>query len=236
MTHHAPGWTSTTVSSRDASPNTATSPPSRTCTALWLQHTGRRGGGLARRRRRFGCVGQGRRRGRLEADPGRPGQERQSRCDRDVLGRSARAAGRGVGARFSAVADLWGGNVVMPADRLTRNQPVAVIDMTPQLNGAIDRAVRQRRYGAEPGPGEPARGSAQGEWQDLRLPPLRRRRTRVLLLPHAVIPSAGGHGWLGQSRRILFAEPGLSHVYADRDADADPSQPRTREVSRRWRR
>jgi len=35
---------------------------------------------------------------------------------------------------FSAVADLWGGNVVMPADRLTPNQPVAVIDMTPQLN------------------------------------------------------------------------------------------------------
>ena len=35
---------------------------------------------------------------------------------------------------FGAVADLWGGNVVVPADRLTENQPVAVIDMTPQLN------------------------------------------------------------------------------------------------------
>ena len=35
---------------------------------------------------------------------------------------------------FNAVADLWGGNVVMPQDRLTANQPVAVIDMTPQLN------------------------------------------------------------------------------------------------------
>jgi carboxymethylenebutenolidase len=35
---------------------------------------------------------------------------------------------------FNAVADLWGGNVVQPADRLTANQPVAVIDMTPQLN------------------------------------------------------------------------------------------------------
>ena len=35
---------------------------------------------------------------------------------------------------FSAVADLWGGNVVVPPDRLTPLQPVAVIDMTPQLN------------------------------------------------------------------------------------------------------
>ncbi len=35
---------------------------------------------------------------------------------------------------FSAVADLWGGNVVVPPDRLTPSQPVAVIDMTPDLN------------------------------------------------------------------------------------------------------
>jgi carboxymethylenebutenolidase len=35
---------------------------------------------------------------------------------------------------FSAIADLWGGNVIVPADRLTPNQTVAVIDMTPQLN------------------------------------------------------------------------------------------------------
>ena len=37
-------------------------------------------------------------------------------------------------AGFSAVADLWGGNVVVPPDRLTPNQPVAVSDYTPQLS------------------------------------------------------------------------------------------------------
>jgi carboxymethylenebutenolidase len=35
---------------------------------------------------------------------------------------------------FSAVADLWGGGVVMPADQLTPLRPVAPIELTPQLN------------------------------------------------------------------------------------------------------
>ena len=35
---------------------------------------------------------------------------------------------------FSAVADLWGANVVVPPERLTPQQPEAVIDMTPDLN------------------------------------------------------------------------------------------------------
>lgn len=35
---------------------------------------------------------------------------------------------------FSAVADLWGANVVVPPERLTPQQPQAVIDMTPDLN------------------------------------------------------------------------------------------------------
>jgi carboxymethylenebutenolidase len=35
---------------------------------------------------------------------------------------------------FDAVADLWGANVVVTPDRLTPQQPVAVIDLTPNLN------------------------------------------------------------------------------------------------------
>jgi carboxymethylenebutenolidase len=38
---------------------------------------------------------------------------------------------------FGAVADLWGGNLIVPADRLTPNQPVAVIDLTANLNAPI---------------------------------------------------------------------------------------------------
>jgi carboxymethylenebutenolidase len=34
---------------------------------------------------------------------------------------------------FGAIADLWGGNVVVPPERLTPAQPEAVIDMTPEL-------------------------------------------------------------------------------------------------------
>jgi carboxymethylenebutenolidase len=35
------------------------------------------------------------------------------------------------------VADLWGGNVVVPPERLTPIQPVAVIDLTPELNAPL---------------------------------------------------------------------------------------------------
>ena len=35
---------------------------------------------------------------------------------------------------FAAIADLWGANVVQPPERLTPQQPQAVIDMTPELN------------------------------------------------------------------------------------------------------
>jgi len=35
---------------------------------------------------------------------------------------------------FGAVADLWGANVVVPPERLTPQQPQAVVDLTPELN------------------------------------------------------------------------------------------------------
>lgn len=44
-------------------------------------------------------------------------------------------ASRGDG--FGAVADLWGGGVVVSADRTTPRQPVPVIDMTPQLTAPL---------------------------------------------------------------------------------------------------
>jgi carboxymethylenebutenolidase len=38
---------------------------------------------------------------------------------------------------FDAVVDLWGGNVVMSQDRLTAKQPVAPIDLTPNLSAPL---------------------------------------------------------------------------------------------------
>jgi len=38
---------------------------------------------------------------------------------------------------FSAVVDLWGGGVVQSADQLSANQPVAPIDLTPNLNAPL---------------------------------------------------------------------------------------------------
>jgi carboxymethylenebutenolidase len=38
---------------------------------------------------------------------------------------------------FNAIASLWGANVVVPPDRLTSQQPQAVIDMIPDLNAPL---------------------------------------------------------------------------------------------------
>jgi carboxymethylenebutenolidase len=38
---------------------------------------------------------------------------------------------------FDAVADLWGGRVVMSPDQLNEKQPVAPIDLTPNLNAPL---------------------------------------------------------------------------------------------------
>jgi carboxymethylenebutenolidase len=38
---------------------------------------------------------------------------------------------------FDAVVNLWGGNVVQPPDRLSEKQPVAPIDLIPQLNAPM---------------------------------------------------------------------------------------------------
>ena len=52
---------------------------------------------------------------------------------------------------FDAVADLWGGGVVAAPERLSPRQPVAPIDLTPQLNAPLigifgnDETARARR-------------------------------------------------------------------------------------------
>jgi len=38
---------------------------------------------------------------------------------------------------INAVVDLWGGNVVVPPERLTEKQPVAVVDLTPNLTAPL---------------------------------------------------------------------------------------------------
>src|SRR5262249_38600826 len=55
--------------------------------------------------------------------------------------------------------------------------------------GAGARALRQRRQGADAGAGESARSGAEEARQELRVPPLRRRRPRLLLLRPGGVPA-----------------------------------------------
>src|SRR5262249_24370800 len=79
-------------------------------------------------------------------------------------------------------------------------------DEGPVLPG--DRDIRQRRPGAEPGAGQPARGRTQEARQGARVPPLRRRRARHLVLASAALSAGGGNAWLEQSIGFLRQAPG----------------------------
>ncbi len=112
-----------------------------------------------------------------------------------------------------ACAELWGGRVVMGKDELNAKTPVAPIDMTKDLCVPPDRHLRQRRPRAEPRAGEPARGRAEAARQELRVPPLRRRRPRHLVLAPASLSARGGDGWLEQGARFLQEASGVGEPH-----------------------
>ena len=65
------------------------------------------------------------------------------------------------------------------------------------------RDLRQRGQVADAGAGRPARGGAQEARQELRIPPLRRRRPRLLLLRPRGVPSGAGGGRLEEGLCVL---------------------------------
>ena len=64
-------------------------------------------------------------------------EQRQSRHHRHVLGRPSLAAGRIPSNRFDAVADLWGGGVVMAKEELPEAGPVAPVYYTADLSAPL---------------------------------------------------------------------------------------------------
>ena len=118
-----------------------------------------------------------------------------------------------------ACVDLWGGRVVMAKEELNAKTPVAPIDMTKDLQCPLLGLFGNDDRAPSPEQVEPARGRAQEARQELRVPPLRRRRPRLLLLAPAALPARAGDGWLEQGVRLLRQAPRRSrrraHVHLD---------------------
>ena len=142
------------------------------------RHAGRRRRQGARRRRR------GRRPGRRRL---RGGDDSGSRRSRPATARSASSAPARAGdtrcwsrrARpaFDAVVDLWGGGVV-PAPRTARPTSSRSRRSTSpkDLNAPLLGLFGNDDQCADAGAGRPARGRAEEARQEVRVPPLRRRR------------------------------------------------------------
>ena len=71
-----------------------------------------------------------------------------------------------------------------------------------EADGAADRHLRQRRRQPEPRARQQDRGGAQEARQELRVPPLRRLRPRLLQLGAAGVPARAGGRRLGQGVRV----------------------------------
>ena len=118
---------------------------------------------------------------------------------------------------IDACVELWGGRVVMPAEDLNEKTPTAPIDMTAGLScpllgifGNEDRAPSPEQVDQHEAELEEAR-------QGLRIPPLRRCRPRLLLLPSADVSRRAGAGRLGQGLFVLSQSNwGRRHVYIHR--------------------
>ena len=113
---------------------------------------------------------------------------------------------------FDAVVDLWGGRVVMAPDTLTPQQPVAPIDLTPGLS--IPMLGIFGNDDAAPSPEEVDQHEevAQGQRQRLRVPPLRRRGTRLLVLRPRDLPPRAGYGLLGKGPGLLRRQAGVGRA------------------------
>ena len=102
-----------------------------------------------------------------------------------------------------ACVDLWGGRVVMGKEELNAKTPVAPIDMTKDLScpllgifGNDDRAPSPEQVNQH-------EAELKKHGKALRVPPLRRRRPRLLLLAPAALPARAGDGRLEQGVRLL---------------------------------
>ena len=107
-----------------------------------------------------------------------------------------------------ACIDLWGGRVVMGKEELNAKTPTAPIDMTKELAcpllglfGNDDRAPSPEQVNQH-------EAELKKHRQELRVPPLRRRRPRLLLLASAALPARADHGRLEQGARLLRQAPG----------------------------
>ena len=104
---------------------------------------------------------------------------------------------------FDAAVDLWGGNVVMsagPADRKAAGGADRLHE-GPVVPAA--RTVRRGRRQPVAGAGRGPRAGAAGPRQGLRVPHVRGRRARLLLLPPADVPPGAGRRRVGQGLRLL---------------------------------
>ena len=83
-----------------------------------------------------------------------------------------------------------------------------LVDRTPDLQVPAPRPLRQRRPVPQPRAGRRAGGGAEGGRQDVRVPPLRRRRPRVLLGGPAGLPTRGRGRRLAADLRVVRPLPG----------------------------
>ena len=221
--------TSGTASARAASPTTGTCRSRRTCTSATATALPRTSGPRCARpaaRRTPGCSAISMARTpylrSLPYVSGKIGVFGTCSGGRQAFLAGCRLKG------FDAVIDCWGGRVVQSKEELTPSQPVAPIDYTKDLSCPILGLFGNEDKAPTPEQVNTHEAELKKHGKHVRVPPLRRRRSRVLLLRPRGLPSGTGDGRLEEGVRVLRANaavPGCeepNHVHDDRAPGEDP--------------
>ena len=102
-----------------------------------------------------------------------------------------------------ACAELWGGRVVMGKEELNAKTPVAPIDMTKDLSCPIIGIFGNDDRAPSPEQVNEHEAELKKHGKSARVPPLRRRRPRHLVLAPAALPAGSRDGRLEQGARLL---------------------------------
>ena len=113
---------------------------------------------------------------------------------------------------FDAVIDCWGGRVVQSKEELTPNQPVAPIDYTKDLSCPLIGLFGNEDKSPTPEQVNAHEAELKKHGKSVRVPSLRRRRSRLLLLRPPGVPSGAGHGRLEEGLGILRADAAIDRT------------------------
>ncbi len=103
---------------------------------------------------------------------------------------------------IDAAVDCWGGGVVAAPNELNERQPQAPIDMTPDMRAPLLGIFGNEDANPDPAQVNTTEAALKQHGKNVRVPPLRRRRPRLLRHRPPGLPARAGRRRLEEGVRV----------------------------------